>query len=240
MKIAIVDDFASDRSKLHDALCRIMPEYGITLSGCDEFESGEAFLRRFAAQQYDLIFLDVYMNSLSGIDTARAIRQLDTEASLVLITTSNSFASESYEVRALYYLLKPFSDEDIRRMLYAANLESKQKERIVELPDGTPVLLCRILYTDYSNHRVTVYFDGGVTKQIWSSQQQMEEILCTREEFATCTKGMIVNLEWINRMDERIITLKNGVELPVARARRSELKSRHANYLFSRLRRGGV
>ena len=240
MRIAIVDDFASDRTKLRDTLSRIMPEYGIALSGCDEFESGEAFLGRYAARQYDLVFLDVYMNRLSGIDTARAIRKLDEDVLIVLITTSNSFASESYEVHALYYLLKPFSDEDVRRMIIAAELESRQKEHVVELPGGVPVLLRRILYTDYSNHSVTVYLDGGEEKKVWSSQQQMESLLCSREEFATCTKGVIVNLEWIDRMDERMITLKNGVELPVARARRADLKSRHAEYLFSRLRRGGV
>ena len=73
----------------------------------DEFESGTRFLDAFRPQVYDVIFIDQYMEGMSGMDTAREIRKLDEEAAIIFVTTSSDHAVDSYGVRASGYLINP-------------------------------------------------------------------------------------------------------------------------------------
>lgn len=56
------------------------------------------------------------MEDITGVDTARAIRKIDEDVKLIFITTSNEFASESYEVKAEDYLIKPFNKERLEKL----------------------------------------------------------------------------------------------------------------------------
>ena len=82
-----------------------------------EFHNGEDFLQHWSADTFDLIVLDIYMEQLTGIEIARVIRETDPNVCLVFATTSNEFASESYEVNACYYLCKPFLKQQVLAML---------------------------------------------------------------------------------------------------------------------------
>lgn len=107
LRIAITDDLNSEREKLSSAIIAPFSKVGLNVGNIDEYTSGEELLRQFSAGRYDLIFLDIYMGGMSGVETAKRIRALDKNVMLVFVTTSNEFASESYAVKANFYLLKP-------------------------------------------------------------------------------------------------------------------------------------
>ena len=75
------------------------------------FPSGEAFLASYRPGLFDLIILDIFMKEITGMDTARKIRESDQTVRIVFSTSSNDFASESYEVNACYYLKKPYGTD---------------------------------------------------------------------------------------------------------------------------------
>ena len=104
MRIAIVDDDAQMRTRLRDCLNDLLGNS----AGIAAFPSGEDFLAGWEAGRFDVILLDIFMESLTGMDVARKIRETDGQVKLVFCTTSNEFASESYEVNACYYLLSRF------------------------------------------------------------------------------------------------------------------------------------
>ena len=107
MRIALIDD---DRAQI-EALSRLVlaevSNSGYPASKIEAFDSGEAFLAKWQPGAYDIMILDIFMDGLSGVDVARKIREADDTVRLVFCTTSNEFASESYEVNAQYYLHKP-------------------------------------------------------------------------------------------------------------------------------------
>ena len=110
MKAAIIDDLAICREEMRESLKRYLEEtYSGDIPVIREFESGEDFLSHFRPGDYDIIFIDQYMNGLSGINTAKRIREKDELAALVFVTTSLSHAIDSYEVRACGYLVKPWN-----------------------------------------------------------------------------------------------------------------------------------
>ena len=116
LRIAITDDLNSEREKLSSAIIAPFSKVGLNVGNIDEYTSGEELLRQFSAGRYDLIFLDIYMGGMSGVETAKRIRTLDKNVMLVFVTTSNEFASESYAVKANFYLLKPVRAESIRQL----------------------------------------------------------------------------------------------------------------------------
>ena len=100
MRFAIVDDLAFCRDEIKKNLFRYIGEnFAGEHPQIDEFDSGELFLENFSPETYDMIFIDQYMNGISGIDTAKKIRESDNLVALVFITTSRDHALDSYEVR---------------------------------------------------------------------------------------------------------------------------------------------
>ena len=239
MRIAITDDQRLDRNKLETMLRECLASMGYQPECIDCYASGEMLMEAFSPNKYDIIFLDIYMTGMTGIETANDIRRRDGEVRLVFITSSNDFAMESYRVRADYYLLKPYDEQDILAMLRAIGPDRIEKSRVLTLPDGSVCMLSDIVYTEYSNHKVTIHFKDGHEQSVWTAQSEMESLLCSRECFATCTKGIIVNLEQIAAIGETDVRMKNDESVPVSRARRAELKQQHANFLFQSLRKAG-
>ena len=108
LHLAVCDDRTEDRERL----CRLLEEYGqhnnLELS-VDQWSTGEDFLHAFVPGRYQLLFLDIYMNQLNGVETARTIREQDEDCAIVFVTTSTDHALEGFDVNALHYLLKPIT-----------------------------------------------------------------------------------------------------------------------------------
>ena len=83
MKIAVVDDNESERTKL----CTLLREWGEKRKYemvCNEFTDGKDFLK--ASGTYQAVFLDIYMEKLNGIDTARMLRKYDKNCKIIFMT----------------------------------------------------------------------------------------------------------------------------------------------------------
>ena len=115
MRIAIVDDLAKERASLHLRLEKILNLRSVCAEIL-EYESGETFLAAEKEQRFTAAFLDIYMDGMSGMDAARELRKMDTDCMLVFTTTSTDHALEGFQVRAMHYLVKPFSTEELERL----------------------------------------------------------------------------------------------------------------------------
>lgn len=96
MRIAIVDDDI----QMCEQLRTLLNEFLGDSSEISDYRSGEEFLTAWETADFDLIILDIFMDKLTGVDVARKIRERDSNVKIVFSTTSNEFASESYEVNA--------------------------------------------------------------------------------------------------------------------------------------------
>ena len=116
MRIAIVDDLAEERALLKARLSRLL-----SLRGAEaellEFDSGEAFLAAEKERRFTAAFLDIYMHGMSGMDAAKALRRTDTDCLLIFTTPLTDHALEGFQVRALHYLVKPFSETELSGLL---------------------------------------------------------------------------------------------------------------------------
>ncbi len=235
MRIAIIDD---DR-RIYEHLQTYLGELLGAAAELTYFPSGEDFLRVWQPGAFDLIILDIFMDGINGMDTAREIRKSDIEVRIVFSTTSNEFASESYEVGACYYLHKPFGKDRIKAMLDRIDLSQIEKMRSVQLPDGSDIMLRSILYADYSSHCTTLHCKHGKNISVRASFSEVERLLCPYPYFFIPSKGLIVNFYEVAAQNADTFTMSDGSRIPISRRKAKEVTEAYSSFLFEQLRKGG-
>lgn len=237
MRFAIIDDCKSDRQSLSCLLTDCLKAQNICLTQPIElFNNGEEFLEYFSPHKYDTIFLDILMDTLSGIETARKIRTLDNDVRLIFITSSNDYASESYEVHAAGYVLKPFDRTGLQKILDILSPSKQEKADYITLPEGTRLILPNIIYTEFYNHHVLIHQKQGGNLRLRISQSEMERHILPYPYFITCFRGIIVNLYEVEQLQADYFIMKDGTQIPVSRRKTAETKASWSEFLFQKVR----
>ena len=237
MRIAIVDDEITQLQHLRNLLStELRTLYYHTTHIIDAYRSGQSFLDHWSAGSYDIIVLDIFMGGITGVDVAKKIRSMDQDVKLVFCSRSNEFAAESYQVNAQYYLVKPATQISISTMIQRLNLQQMQLSRTVTLPDGNPIVLRSILYTEYSNHVVTIYLKNSEPYRIRVNHNQIEDLLSSSGYIFSPSKGILVNFYEILQLNDDTILMSNQELLPVSRRRSKDFHSAYIKFRFEKMR----
>lgn len=235
MRTALIDDLNEEIEKLKSLLLLGTDKYRLAEEEIDVFSSGEEFMKAYEPGKYDLIFFDIFMTGMTGVDAARTVRETDDRAHIIFITTSNDFASESYEVHADYYLLKPYTKAQVGKMLDLILPRVFQTVSTLILPDGTKMPVDTILYTEYSGHYAYFHVKSSKTYKIRMGYADLEDALCRFDSFMSCYKGVIVNFNYVENIKGDELVLKNKDLVPMSRRKAAEIKAAFAEYSFNSL-----
>ena len=187
MKVAIVDDLQADKEILEQYINRYAAEKSLFIE-IECFCSGEHFLKNAAPNKYRLIFLDIYMKGLDGMQVAEALRRDDKESLLVFTTSSKDFAIQGYAVKASGYLVKPY-DYEMFPVMEQWNLSGAGRKDlgIHEVKKRShDQLLHDILYCDYDNHYILFHTKDEVIRS-YMKFKELEELLAPYDEFLCAT-----------------------------------------------------
>lgn len=235
MKIAIVDDDMQMHKHLRTHLNEQLGDSCEVIG----FSSGEEFLSVWEKSAFDLIILDIFMDKLTGINVADTIRKTDQNVRIVFSSTSNEFASESYEVNACYYLHKPFGGDQIKAMLERINIAEIERMKTAKLPDGTNIVLRNVLYADFASHRVTLHCKYSDNTVIRASFSQIESLLCSYPYFFSPCKGVVVNFYEVVSQTGNTFTMSDGRIIPISRRKSKDVLEAYSSFRFDLLRKGG-
>ncbi|PNV60922.1 DNA-binding response regulator [Clostridium sp. chh4-2] len=240
MKIAIVDDLSMCRADIQDCVERYLREhYDGEMPFVEQFASGEEFLAGFQAEFYDIIFIDQFMSGLSGMDTARRIREKDEVTALVFITTSRDYAIDSYGVRASGYLVKPYSYLEFAKAMDNAGLEKIRNARFICL-EGKKILLREILWCSLEGHYLQIHTEKRGILRFRVAMRELSILLEPYIQFLNCYKGCIVNMERVACMGKLDFQMVNGEKVPFSKRDRKKIESLYHAYIFRRERMGGL
>ena len=90
MKFAIVDDREPEANLVKELIEAYADKNGLSIQ-LDCFPNGEAFLADFSAFAYDIVFMDIYMDGMNGVETALEFRKTDTKSMLIFLTSSSEY-----------------------------------------------------------------------------------------------------------------------------------------------------
>ena len=239
IKIAICDDRDGERGRLSFLVSKYFDMHNISAK-TDEYTCGEALIA--SDKNYDLIILDIIMNELNGIETAKKIRQENKTAQIIFCSTTREYAADSYDVSALYYLIKPVSEE---KFFGALDLffEAFQKCKTVTYKSNRfdeAVLVSDILWIESGkNHKIVIHTRFGKIE----TRTTMKELLSQLEgdDFILPIRYAAVNLAAVVTIPTDVLTLQSGETIPIARDKRSEMKALFTAYRMKMLlKKGGI
>lgn len=233
LRIAICEDTVPDLKNLKS----LIENSGINYT-LDVFTSGEAFVEGFVKGKYDLVFLDVFMRELSGVETAETIRQKDSAVVIVFTTTSEDFTRESYRLNAYKYMIKPVIKEDVEESLDLAIVKrDRNLEACLEiLSDGRAVSIPfnDILYVESRDSRSFVIAEGGKEFPLVASLDSLETLL-NPPRFVRSHRAYIVNLDHVDDVDDDFI-MDNGDIVYIRVKDHKRIKNKYDDYIFSKIR----
>ena len=233
MRIAIVDDIVSERETLKTRLEVQLVRLSLA-AGIFGFASGTDFLSAAGKERFDLVFLDIYMGNENGMDTAEALRRFDTDCLLVFTTSSTDHALDGFRVRALHYLVKPYTDADLAALFDEIAKRLPSRDRYIEINAGGGIVRLRfqeILYAEHYQHQIHIYRTNGqetVTRQTFREFS----LGLTDKRFFLCSRGVLVNMEHAEDFDGSDFILKNGKRVPVSRGLARDARTAFGDYLF--------
>lgn len=230
MRIAVCDDFNTDRCRVIDMLNSVMKNFTV-----DEFSNGNELLDKHALEPYDLIISDILMPDISGIDMAATLRRTDTKTPIVFMSTSEEFGVQSYRVLAFDYLLKPIDMEQFKACLKRLMSQREKKKRYIKvtyLGTETSILLSNIQYLESNLRKVIFGLPKGREITVSGKLTDFEPALLDHG-FCRCHKSFLVNIEHIDRVEDDLFHLTGGKTIRISRAYKASAKKAYFDYVFN-------
>ena len=236
LHLAVCDDRMEDRKKL----CRLLNEYGqynnLELT-VDQWSTGEDFLLSFAPGRYQLVFLDIYMKQINGVETARTIREQDEDCAIVFVTTSPEHAVEGFSVNALHYLLKPLTAAQLDTVFQRLTRLQKKEPAYITVRSQRLEVRCNvdeIIFAEIYDKLCLIHTKTN-TIQTYTPLDEIERQVPVNL-FLRCHRSYLVNMSYITRMEDTQFTVHDQHLIPIRKNDRQTLKQRYLDYLFATTR----
>lgn len=230
-KIAVCDDNPSDLILISDYLSDNNCPFPVEPVF---FQSGIKLADAYKTKgQFDLIILDMIMDGMNGLETAKQIRQIDEDVMILIVTATVEYALDGYEVNAIRYLVKPVEKENFQRLLKNIfALIDKKKGLSYTFPSKagtTSIALEDIYYFESDIHSLHICARQGdyrFTGRISAAEKQIAS-----HGFLRVHKSFLVNLKHVHNIFKDSITMDNGEVIPLSRHRHKEINQRFLEYM---------
>ena len=239
MNIALTDDLPEERNKIQGIIMDYAAVKRVRID-VSSFASAEVLLRDYRPLRYTAVFLDIFMNGMSGIDAARRIKEADRDALIVFLTTSNEHMPDAWRLHVFEYVEKPVSKEkifpaldDILDRIAPVSVPrfsffSRGMERSVPYDDLVMV------GTDTPNY-LEVTDRSGETLHTRMTFAEASDILLKDKRFLLIRRGVIVNMAFIQNFDNSLCFLSAASPIPISPRSRKKLEQLWNNYLINRM-----
>ncbi len=195
MKIAICDDSEEIRLEIAELIKEQRPEAEVT-----QFSSGEGIL--CSPEKYDIVFLDIAMGGISGLEAARRLRERqekngDKKSIIIFITAFKEHMSEAFDVNAFHYLIKPPDKEKLahvfRRALKEASFAESAECIVIKSFGKQQKLFLHDIYYIESCNKKTIYHTKNGIYEAYGKMEELEAKL--GGGFYRCHRCFLVNME---------------------------------------------
>jgi len=227
MRILICDDDAESANRCQRLLKEISERHGASAE-IQTVNSGRQLLF-FIDSKYaktDLIYMDIHMPDMSGMETARKLRGLGLNMDIIFYTEDETMAAEAFDVEALHYIVKTkVSKQKFEQIFLRAMERSEQRNsELIMLScagEHIQISISKIQYFEVRNRIVTVFYESRAGNQekfeFYSSLAKLQEFLLGKD-FLRIHCSYLVNEKYIVKKTSKEVVMMSGEHLPVGRA----------------------
>jgi len=200
-------------------------------------------LKTFASAQkllesrlhFDIIFLDIQMDGINGIEAARILRQRREETILIFITGLKEYVFDAFDVAAFHYLLKPVEEQKFEEVFQRALAELDKKENQIQeqffiktRARSFTINKNDILFIENRARKVEIHTKKEII-EIYAVMNKLEKQL--GQNFYRCHRGYLVNMAYIAEYTADSIRLNTGETVYLAKGKYSEFVKIYMHYL---------
>lgn len=238
MNIAIIDDDIDFVEALRHEVEKYMDSRKIeyTIDTYQDFQYLELLEKIQASEYYDLFLLDIQMSAINGLNLAHEIELKYIEPVFLFVTNFYEYAMEGYRYSAVRYILKTDYAEKLPEALDACvkrieQIRMREEQKPVIIEDGKNIYKCfckDIYYIQKERKHVVVHLRNE-ERQFKVTLEKMMKTLDS-SLFVYADRGVIVNIQHINRIKDYLVYLDNGDVVTASVARNSVLRSEIIRY----------
>ena len=230
MRIAVCDDNPKELERIKGCFCRIQ---GYDLV-CSYFDSTSTVMEILKTENspYDLYILDIEMPGMNGLKLAKSIREKDSRALFVFLTSYTRYMKDVFDVVTFDFIEKPISDEKLLQILERAatylNITS-QHFSFGYRASRYSLKYDRILYIEKKGRQALIL----TFEDVYKTNMTLEEIWkqLNPKSFVHIHSSYIINLYNLDRKDNEIAIMRNGEKLHITKGYRRELAMRHYEFV---------
>lgn len=238
LKAAFCDDDMAVLSGLKNMLVEYCAEHNQEIEYSAFCSSLELLAEVEKGMRYDILFLDIILPNENGINIAKEIRQYDRVVKIVFLTSSTEFAVQSYTVGAYFYQMKPIMREDFFKLmnsLVSKCQKEQQQSLIMHCKNGViRIDLDRLEYCEVIGRALMFYMEDGKVLEGVGSIGKLCGQLSQYENFVRPHRSFLINMEYIQKISHKAITMENLAQIPIPHGKCSEIKNLYLEYVFDR------
>lgn len=229
IRIAIVEDEKKEREQLQKFIQRFSNENKFEIK-TEEFSDGIQLIQEYD-RNFDVLFLDIEMEKLNGIDTARKIREKDKEVIILFITNLFQYAIEGYEVEAMDFVIKP-----VNYLTFSARMDKVMKKleqkvcHLIPFQVKKEIIMLNahdIILVETNNKKTIIKFNNESV----NCSESMQEVQKKLEVygFYRCHSGFLINMNYVVRLNGETVMVQQ-YEVPVSKHRKKDFYQAIAAY----------
>lgn len=231
MQIAICDDEKEIRELLGSKIQKLCPDAIINY-----YTTGKDVLSAHTIP--DILFLDIQMPEIDGMETARKLRKISKDAIIIFVTALEDYVFQAFDVGAFHYIVKPFNDEKLELILQNAikqYLENSQKhtpfpkEKYIIIKNGgnhTKIFLDKIIYAEVFNRKIVIYLTDNEI-EYYGKLSELEKLL--GEDFFRPHRSYLIHFKYVVKYNASTIYMEKGKAL-MSKQNYSEFVKRYLKY----------
>lgn len=233
IRIAIVENEERDYLVLKEFLDRFSRDKNVQFE-TEYFQDAVDFVSDYH-YNFDLIFFDIMMPDIDGMDAAKRIRKVDTGVTIIFVTNMAQYAIQGYNVSAHYFILKPVVYKDfavkLEETLVHIEREKKNEFLILDMPyEKRKVFTKEIKYIEIFSHNVVFHLIDKEL-QVRGTLSEFEKKLDSKK-FCRINSCYIVNLDFITAVKDMSVFIEE-TELRISYMRKKVLMKAFADYVAS-------
>lgn len=234
LSIAICDDDTIICTTIESIILEYSKKIGLEVY-IEVYFSGEKLIKDLMDIYYDIIFLDIQLKELSGIEVGKQIRnkfRLDS-IEIIFISSYKSYALELFKIRPSDFLIKPLNTEEIidilDRTIQTRNISMLAFSYKIGRTEKK-ICIKDILYFESKGQSINIHTEYGDIKFYGTLKKTALQLQQIHAKFLYCHKSFIVNYNQIVNFRYDFFTLTNGIQIPIGECKRKEVRKTLCKY----------